>query len=160
MEQNQTGFGAEKRADNDNRKSQNSGSSSSMAAPQPRKETMGERWNAVQLSKTSIFWLCLAMIVGTLFVGFTWGGWVTGSTAQRTATTMSTDAVVQRLSTICVAQFQQDAAKAEKLTALKAASSYQRGTYVKDQGWAMMPGDEQVDSKVANECAKALAALN
>ena len=160
MEQNQAGFAAEKRADNDNRKSQNSGGSSSMAASQPPKETMGERWTAVQLSKTSILWLCLAMIVGTLLVGFTWGGWVTGSTAQRTATTMSNDAVVQRLSTICVAQFQQDAAKAEKLTALKAASSYQRGTYVKEQGWAMMPGDEQVDSKVANECAKALAALN
>lgn len=160
MEQNQTGFGAEKRADNDNRKSQVSGSASKMTPTQPRRETMGERWNAVQLSKTAIFWLGLAVIASTMLVGFTWGGWVTGSTSRQAATTMSNTAVVQRLSTICVAQFQQDPAKAEKLTALKAASSYQQGTYVKEQGWATMPGDEQADSKVATECAKQLAALN
>lgn len=160
MEQNQASFAAEKRADNDNRKSQNSESAHPMAPIQPRRESMGERWNAVQLSKTAMFWLALAAISGTMFVGFTWGGWVTGGTAQQTATTLANNAVVQRLSTICVAQFQQDPTKAEKLTALKAVSSYQQGTYVKEQGWAIMPGDEQADSKVANECAKQLAALN
>lgn len=159
MEQNQTGFSAEKRADNDNRKSQNSASATQMASVQPKRETFGERWNAIQLSKTAIFWLGLVLIAGTMLVGFTWGGWVTSSTAQRDATTMTNNAVVQRLSAICVAQFQQDPAKAEKLTALKAVSSYQRGAYVKEQGWAMMPGEEEVDNKVANECAKALAAL-
>ena len=121
---------------------------------------MSERWNGTQLSKTAIFWLCLGAIAVTMLVGFQWGGWVTGGTAQKAATTQANNAVVQRLSTICVAQFQQDPAKAEKLTALKATSSYQKGTYVKEQGWATMPGDEQADSKVASECAKQLAALN
>jgi hypothetical protein len=160
MEQNRAGFTDEKRADNDNRKSQISQSPTRMSAAKPKRETFGERWKAIQLSKTAIFWICLAVIAGTLLVGFTWGGWVTGSTAQRTAITMSNNAVVQRLSAICVAQFQQDPAKDQKLTELKAASSYQQGTYVKEQGWAIMPGDEQADSKVATECAKLLAQLN
>lgn len=160
MEQNQSGFAAEKRPDNDNRKAQNSTSSPKTAATTARQETMGERWNGTQLSKTAIFWICLAAIAVTMLVGFQWGGWVTGGTAQKTATTQVNTAITQRLSTICVAQFQQDPAKDQKLTALKATSSYQQGTYVKDQGWATMPGDEQADSKVASECAKQLAALN
>lgn len=159
MEQPQSGFAAEKRPDNDNRKSQNSPTPKGAPA-KPRQETMGERWNGTQLSKTAIFWICLAAIAVTMLVGFQWGGWVTGGAAQKTATTQANNAVVQRLSAICVAQFQQDPAKAEKLIALKATSSYQQGTYVKDQGWATMPGDEQADSKVASECAKQLAALN
>lgn len=156
MEQNQTGFGAEKRADNDNRKTQSSASATPMTPTKPQQESLGQRWNGVQLSKTAILWICVAVIAGTMLVGFTWGGWVTGATAQKTATTQANGAVVQRLSNICVAQFQQDAAQTEKLVALKATSSYQQGTYVKEQGWATMPGDEQPDNKVAAECAKLL----
>jgi len=130
-----------------------------MEQNQAKRQTFGQRWNATQLSKATIVWICLAMIVGTMLVGFTWGGWVTGSTAQRSATTMANDAVVQRLSSICVAQFQQDPANAEKLVEMKAASSYQQGTYVKEQGWSTMPGDEQSDTKVATACAKVLAQL-
>jgi hypothetical protein len=154
MEQNQAGFAAEKRADNDNRKAPMGDSPARVAPAKPKQETVGQRWNAVQLSKTAIVWICLAVIAGTMFIGFMWGGWVTGGSAQKAATTLANDAVVQRLAAICVAQFQQDPAKDQKLVALKAASSYQRGTYVKEQGWATMPDDEPADTKVAAECAK------
>lgn len=130
-----------------------------MQKNQAKRQTFGQRWNATQLSKTAIVWACLAMIAGTMLVGFMWGGWVTGATARRTATTIANDAVVQRLSSICVAQFQQDPARAEKLVELKAASSYQQGRYVQDQGWSVMPGDEESDTKVATACAKVLAQL-
>lgn len=160
MEQNKSGFAAEKRPENDNRKSQTSETPTRMAPAKPKQETFGQRWNAVQLSKTAIFWTCLAVIAGTMLVGFTWGGWVTGGTSQKTATTMANSAVVQRLTSICVAQFQLDPAKDQKLAELKAASSYQRSDYVKEQGWSTMPGEEQADTKVAAECAKQLAALN
>ncbi|HRW08543.1 MAG TPA: hypothetical protein P5121_25750 [Caldilineaceae bacterium] len=130
-----------------------------MQQDQTKRATMKQRWNATQLSKGAAVWICLAMVAGTMLVGFTWGGWVTESTAQRSATTMANDAVVQRLSAICVAQFQQDPAKADKLVELKAASSYQQGSYVKDQGWSIMPGDEQSDTKVATACAKVLAQM-
>lgn len=160
MEQNQTGFSADKRADNDNRKSQSSETPTKMAPPQPKKASMSERWNAVQLSKTAMLWIGVAVIAGTMLVGFSWGGWVTGASALKSATTQANSAVVERLSTICVAQFQQDGAKAAKLVELKAVSSYQQGTFVKEQGWATMPGDEQADSKVATACAKQLMLLN
>jgi hypothetical protein len=159
MEQNQTGFSADKRADNDNRKAQTSETPVKMTPTKPKQESLGQRWNAVQLSKTAILWLSVAVIAGTMLVGFSWGGWVTGSSAQKTASTQASTAVVQRLGTICVAQFQQDGAKTAKLAELKATSSYQQGTYVKEQGWATMPGDEQADSKVATECAKLLTKL-
>ncbi len=159
MEQNKPGFSAEKYADNDNRKSQVRETKPAVAVA-PKQATVGQRWNAVQLSKTAIVWICLTVIAGTMLVGFAWGGWVTGGNSQRAATTLANTAVMQRLSSICVAQFQQDPAKETKLAELKAASSYQRGSYVSEQGWATMPGEEQADSNVAAECAKQLAALN
>jgi len=159
MEQNQPGFSAAPRADNDNRKSQSGPPIVSTDHTAPAPTTLRKRWNALQLSKATIVWLCLATIAGTMIVGFTWGGWTTAATAQRTATTVANDAVVQRLSAICVAQFQQDTAKDTKLVELQAATSYQQGSYVREQGWATMPGDEQSDSKVAAACARTLAQL-
>jgi hypothetical protein len=67
---------------------------------------------------------------------------------------MTTDAVTQRLSTICVGQYSQDPQKGEKLTALKDSQTYQRDDYVKEQGWATMPGEGKPDNKVADNCAK------
>jgi len=159
MEPSKPGFGDEKRSDNDNRKAQPSVESSKMGPVTPMKKSWKQRWNARQLSKTMTACICLAMIAGTMLVGFSWGGWVTGGTAQKTASTMANDAVVQRLSAICVAQFQQDPAKTEKLAELQSISSYQRGNYVKDQGWSIMPGEEESDTKVATACGKSLAVL-
>jgi len=160
MAENKPGFSSEKRSDNDNRKSRTSDAPVQQAPTAPPPPTYGQRWNAVQLSKATVMWICVAVIAGTMLVGFTWGGWVTGSSAQRTATTMANDAVVNRLSSICVAQFQQDPAKDDKLAEMMAASSYQRGNFIKEQGWATMPGDEESDTKVATECAKMLGQLN
>ena len=130
-----------------------------MQQNQPKQETYMQRWNATQFSKTTIVWVCLAMIIGTMLVGFRWGGWVTDATAQKSATTMANDAVIQRLSSICVAQFQQDPAKDEKLAELKVERSTQQRNYVRHQGWSIMPGDEESDTKVAAACAKVLAQL-
>ncbi len=52
-------------------------------------------------------------------IGFAWGGWVTGSTAQKTAEELSQKAVVARLAPICVEQYNQDPGKDQKLTELK-----------------------------------------
>jgi hypothetical protein len=37
---------------------------------------------------------------------------------------------------------------------LQDTSSYQRDDYVKDQGWATMPGEANPENKVADGCAK------
>jgi predicted negative regulator of RcsB-dependent stress response len=160
MEENQTGIVPEKRADNDNRRSSPSQSTPNMTAAKAKPPSLRQRWNGVQLSKTTIVWICLGMIAGTMLLGFTWGGWQTSNAAQKTATSTANDAVVQRLAAICVANFQQDPAKAQKLEELKAASSNEQRSIVSDQGWALMPGEEQADRKVAAECAKWLMQLD
>src|SRR5688500_7286647 len=109
MEQTQPGFAAEKRADNDNRKQ--STPAARVEQKQPKKENLGQRWSKVQPTKMTVFWLCLASILLTMLIGFNWGGWVRGSTAQRMATVTAQNAVVQRLATVCVAQFNLDAGK-------------------------------------------------
>jgi len=92
-------------------------------------------------------------------IGFAWGGWVTGSTAQEMAEESAQTAVIARLGPICVEQYNQDSEKEQKLTMLKETQSWKRGGYVKEQGWATMPGEKEADTKVADNCAKLLAEL-
>ena len=92
-------------------------------------------------------------------IGFAWGGWVTGSTAQKIAEESAQKAVVDRLAPICVEQFNQDSEKDQKLKELKEKNSWERDDYVEKQGWAAMPGEKEADSKVAGKCAELLVKL-
>jgi hypothetical protein len=148
----------EVRADNDNRKREPMTSATS--APPPKPLTGRQKWNKARPTKMIAFWLCVASIALAVFVGFTWGGWVTGSTAAKQSSTAAQGAVVQRLATICVAQFTLSLDHAQKLSELQAVkSSYDKATFVTEQGWATMPGEVKSDSKVADQCAKQLVLL-
>ena len=92
-------------------------------------------------------------------IGFAWGGWVTGGTAQEMAEELAQKAVVARLAPICVEQFNQDSEKDQKLKELKEEGSWKRDDYVEKQGWATMPGEKEADSKVAGKCAELLVEL-
>jgi hypothetical protein len=83
-------------------------------------------------------------------------GWVV---TKGKAEQMAKQAVVDKLASICVAQFLQDANKEERLKELKATDSWQRDSYVEKGGWATMPGEDSPDSMVADECAKRLSEL-
>lgn len=120
------------------------------------KESYGERWNKTRPTKTIVFWSWAAVIIVTMIIGFNWGGWVTGGTAQKMAEGMAKNAVSQRLVPMCVDQFNQDPGRDQKLKELEETSTYQRGGYVEDQGWATMSGEAKPDSQVATECAKLL----
>jgi hypothetical protein len=54
---------------------------------------------------------------------------------------------------ICVAQSGADLQQASKLEEFKALSFSKRTAYVKDQGWATMPGETTPENRVATECA-------
>ena len=124
------------------------------------KVSFGQRWSKAQPTKAVLFWACVVCVVLTMIIGFAWGGWVTGGTAQKMAEEMAEDAVVNRLASICVAQFNQVLGKDQKLKELKEAKAYERGDYVEKQGWATMPGEEKPDSKVADECANLLMQIS
>ena len=126
-----------------------------------KKKSSLEKWRQdVQPTKTAVSGAWAACVVLTTIIGFVSGGWVTGRTSRKLAEDVAQEAVTERLALICVAQFNQDAAKAAKLEALTQASGYERLNYVQDQGWATMPGEERPERWVADECVKLLLFTN
>jgi pimeloyl-ACP methyl ester carboxylesterase len=91
--------------------------------------------------------------VALAVIGFSWGGWVTGSTARTIAVDQSKAEVVTALSLICVDQSKRDPQLVERVALLKAASSYERGDLVMKNGWATMPGTTEGNRLVAIACA-------
>ena len=137
---------------------------------------MEERQNRSQLqwfdqyraSKTALFWACAGSAVLTLAVGFFWGGWVTGGTAREMAEQSASQARQEMAAVICVDRFMAAPDMHAQLTALKGMErSYQRGKFVEEGGWAIMPvsmsaaPDTPVDTgdqrKAAALCAEELA---
>jgi alpha/beta superfamily hydrolase len=112
-------------------------------------------------AKTEPFlWGAAAGAIALAIVGFSWGGWVTGSTAQQLAGARAEQAMIASLTPICVAQFQKSPKVQASLAALKEIDSWQRGEYVSKGGWATMPGSKaEPNSEVAAACAAALTKL-
>jgi hypothetical protein len=54
----------------------------------------------------------------TLGIGFSWGGFMLGSTAKTLADSTANSAVVAAIAPICIDQFQRSADAADNLTAL------------------------------------------
>jgi len=92
--------------------------------------------------------------VALAIAGFTWGGWVTGGTARAMAADQAKIEVVAALSLICVDISKRDPQFAERIAAIKAASSWNRGDLVMKNGWATMPGAKEANSQVAKDCAE------
>ena len=135
---------------------QDKGDTGKRGGEQKRKVSFKEWWSDARPTKTAVFWSWIASIILTMIIGFVWGGWVTGGTAQILAEKMADDAVVKRLAPMCVVQFKQTPGKDQKLKELEKTDSWQQSEYVEKQGWATMPGEEKPDSKVASECARLL----
>ena len=108
----------------------------------------------------SFFWNAIVGAILISIVGFSWLGWVTGGTAQQEAEQRAKKSVNNRLAKICVYQFGKDPEKALKLEELKGRSSWNRGDYLKNQGWATMPGEEEPDHGVAEKCAELLMEIS
>jgi hypothetical protein len=102
-------------------------------------------------------WGAVGGAVACAVIGFGWGGWVTGGSAQKAATTAAHDAVVAALAPICVERFRGQSDAAAKLIELGKASSWDRGNVIAKSGYATMPGSKGVDSDVARACAELLA---
>lgn len=94
----------------------------------------------------------------TALVGFNYGGWVSGGSAQRMANEQATAAVTAALLPVCVSQSKADpqtTAKTAQLGALK--SWYERRDFVMKAGWATIPAAQSPDSDLAAACAEVLA---
>ncbi len=126
------------------------------------KQSMGQRWTGARPTKALAFWACAACVAATIVVGFNWGGWTTGGTAQAMAKEAALDARGDLAAAVCVDRFKAaDNASAQLVTLKALGSSWDRGTFVEKGGWAMMPDQKPSEpaSKVARQCADELALL-
>jgi len=98
------------------------------------------------------------LIIGgviVMIIGFAWGGWLTGGTAQK----MTDEAVLASQAAICVAQFIKQPNHEEKLKELGKIDSWKRSDFIEKGGWDKMPGQEKASSLVSQACAKGLEVL-
>ena len=109
-------------------------------------------------AETSTFlWGAAAGALTLSIVGFAWGGWVTGATAERLAVARADTAMVSALTPICITQFRANPKAPASLAALKATSTWEQAEYVSKGGWATMPGSTAEPLRdVAAACADAL----
>ncbi len=59
-----------------------------------------------------------------MIIGFSWGGWVFGSTASNLGGDMVQNALTKRLTPICFGQFDQDPQKNDKFNIMKEESNW------------------------------------
>jgi hypothetical protein len=95
--------------------------------------------------------------VALAIIGFTWGGWVTGGTAQELADTAAATAIAAVMTPYCVERSASDPRSIEILTELKAAQGYNRRGIVEKAGWATPLGTDQPNKELAKACEIALA---
>lgn len=97
--------------------------------------------------------------IATLAVGFSWGGWQLGDTADKRAEAASQTAMVAALAPICAEKFEQ-AADADKglVVELSEIDSWLRKRHLIKAGWATFPGGAEPNDSVAQTCASLLSA--
>lgn len=93
--------------------------------------------------------------IGTIIVGFSWGGWMLGGTADKMAEERSAAAVTKALVPICVSQSAADPQKRQELAQI--TYPYERQEFVFKAGWATVPGSDEPNSELAAACARTLS---
>jgi len=95
-----------------------------------------------------------AIVIST--IGFGWGGWVTGGSADKMADMKAHDEVIAALVPVCVESARTDINRAQKLETIRAASSFKQRDVVMEVGWATVPGAEKPNRDLAQACLTAL----
>ena len=106
----------------------------------------------VPASVKPAIWGAIGGAVAAMIIGFVWGGWVTGGTAERMVATSAQDASVLALTPLCVAKAEQ---QPEQLVLLKKEASWSRGDFVIKAGWVGNV-NEKYRFAVARLCASTL----
>ena len=95
--------------------------------------------------------------IASMVIGFSWGGWMTGGTADRLAAERADTAIVAALTPVCVEKFLQNSdAQANLAVIKKIPSNWEQGEYVQKGGWATQPGATSTDYHLARACAEKL----
>jgi hypothetical protein len=122
------------------------------------KINISTRWNNMEPTKNFVFWACVASVAVTIFVGFKWGGWVTGGSAQAMAETAANEARIELAVASCVLRFGEAENVNGRLAKLKKVGSWERGSYLEKAGWATPTGTDEPVSEAGGRCAELLLA--
>lgn len=90
--------------------------------------------------------------VALAVLGFSWGGWMTGSSAAEMSSKQSMAAAVTALTPYCVQQAQSDPKSTGVMAEINKASSYKRRGMVEEAGWATPLGAEKPVRALAEAC--------
>ncbi len=95
--------------------------------------------------------------IATMIVGFNWGGWSLGSTADKMAKERSEVAVVAALAPVCADKFRAlPDAEVKKAALLKAETWKRRDEFPKEL--VTLPGDTYPSSALVDACFALIAA--
>ncbi|MCB8835841.1 hypothetical protein [Aurantimonas sp. VKM B-3413] len=97
-------------------------------------------------------WGAVGGAIAAMVVGFFWGGWVTGGTAEEMVSAGAETAIVSAFTPLCVARAEK---QPEQIALLVEESSWQHDDFVIEAGW--VPNvKERFQAEVARACASAL----
>ena len=120
------------------------------------KPSISRRWANYRASKAVVVWACAGSVLATLIVGFGWGGWVKGGTAQEMATKAAADARAELAAAVCIHQFAKGTMATSQLALLQGVESWKRDSFIEEGGWVTLPGVERPVAGAANLCAQQL----
>jgi hypothetical protein len=95
--------------------------------------------------------------IATIVIGFTWGGWSLGSTADKMATEQSKLAVVAALAPVCADKFRAQPDAAAKTIALSKVYPWKRAEEFPKE-LVTLPGETEPSSALADACYALLTA--
>jgi hypothetical protein len=97
--------------------------------------------------------------LATVLLGFSWGGWMLGSTAREIAVNDMSRALVPVLAPMCADKLRNGPNGSLNLVGFRKVEPWQQPLYIIQKGdWAMVPGMRSPDFAIARECANIVAA--
>lgn len=122
--------------------------------------SLTQKWNDFTPTKAMLGWAAAGACVLTVAAGFTVGGWVTGSSAQKMANDAAAASHAQLAAAICVDRFSQGETARAQYQELVALSSFRQRQYVEEADWSLLPGGQSMDRQSASLCANLIAGLD
>lgn len=107
-------------------------------------------------SKSLYAWSCIGCIIGTLIVGFTWGGWMTARSAQEKADKAASSARAELAAAMCVNRFETAADVEAQLALLKKTDGWDQSSFIRKGGWTIAPDTKEAVTGAATLCAEQL----
>lgn len=116
-------------------------------------------WKQFRPSKTMWFWSSVVVVFATIFMGFGWGGWITGGKARHMADEAADKARAQLVADVCVERYVNSGGFAGRLAKLKEGNAWDRQEMIEKGDWLELPGIENPSDNAADLCVNELVSM-